>query len=394
MSRTAIFLKLVTISTLFVTLYAVSEQQKVLDLVNQYRNEHGLPSVPTSYWLTATAMMHTMDRRDNGIPQDFGCESGHSWSGKSNQFSGPCCYSGATWECMCMKPSEISKGRFPYISYENWVRAPTAESAVNAWKGSNSHNELMLNLNGWAGSTWKSMGAFSCDYYYGLWFSEYEDPDAGASIESFTCNTDTNTAVPAPGGPIPSTKPSLSPSISFSPSKVPDAVTVPSTPPAPPTGEAKLWVGGTTVSDSSWRTMTFNQDFANPVVVCNLFNTKNHSTMITRLRNVNKRTFEFQVVGVGRDMNSAVDVDCMAVESGVYTSQVNGIKFEAKVVDGSVTNSKYGWDAATKVTYKNNYSNPLVLGQIMTANDPKWTAFLCKRIHTTTTCIFSHMFCW
>src|SRR5690606_17639925 len=104
-------------------------------------------------------------------------------SGKSPLFSGPCCYSGAQWECMCLKPNEISNGRFSGMAYENWVRAPNAEVAVNAWKNSPSHNELMLNLNGWAASTWKSMGAFTCEYYYSLWFSEHEDPDFGADID-------------------------------------------------------------------------------------------------------------------------------------------------------------------------------------------------------------------
>jgi len=441
MSGKYFFIVSLFIVSLFTSpVFGGSEQQRLIDLVNQYRTENKQPAIPTSYWLTATAMLHTIDRRDNGYPESYGCSSGHSWSGKSTLFTGPCCYSGATnWECMGLKPAEISKNRFTGIGYENWVQADSVEAALAAWKGSTAHREVILNLNGWAGSPWKSIGAGVCGGFYGIWFSQTADPDSTGDIDLLTCSIKANGPVPAPvarvanASPVPSpsaaasitSKPSESstpsksaepsdssvpskssspsvtskPSMTSTPSKssepsessVPSATSthtmtkspsissVPSSSasnsPAPQS--PKLWVGGLTVSDTTWRTITMNKTFDEPVIVCSLYYTKYQNPLSVRVKNVidGGNTFDLQISGA---LSGSVDVNCVAIESGIYTLAENGVTIEAKRILSTVTNSKNQWSSGTSITFENTYTNPVVLGQVMSANDPKWSIFYAR----------------
>jgi len=403
-----------------VPVFSVSEQQRMIDLVNQYRISKGKSAVNTSYWLTATAMLHTIDRRDNGYPDAYGCSSGHSWSGKSSLFTGPCCYSGANWQCMGLKPGEISKNRYSGIGYENWVQAGSVEAALEAWKASVAHNEVMLNLNGWSGSTWKSMGAGVCGGFYGIWFSETADPDANGDIDTLTCSMLPNGPVPSPvpkTGASKSSTPSASksaapsktstpsktaipsktaspsktatPSKTVSPSKtatpsksfVPSQSTTkspsPSATPSPTIQPPKVWTGAVTVSNNNWMTITMNQNFVQPVVVCSMYYTQLQNPLAVRIKNVidNSNKFDMQVVGT---LVGSVGVHCVAIESGTYTLAKNGINLEAKRVLSTVTNSKTQWTTGTSITFSNAYTNAVVLGQIMTSNDPNWSVFYAR----------------
>jgi hypothetical protein len=486
----------------FLTLVnAVSEHQKMIDLVNEYRAQNGKPPVPTGYWLTATAMLHTIDRRDNGFPNTYGCTSGHSWSGASSLFSGPCCYSGANWQCMGMKPSEISSGRYTGIGYEDWVQAGSVEQALNAWKGSPSHNDVILNLNGWAGSPWGAIGAGYCGGFYGLWFSTTPDPNPTADIELLTCSLNVNGPIPDPAAAASksatpkSASPSLSsvpsqssvPSVSSVPSQsaipsqssVPSESSVPSQSAIPsqssvssessvpsessipsqssstshseipsqstdpsqssvpsqseapsqssgpsqssepedpsqssepsqvsapsvlsssipsesssPSSSSSLspapvyqypayWLGDMTLTNSEWAVVRMNQYFVKPVVVCSMYYSKEHNPMAIRIRNADTSSFEVQTIPInGGSFGGPVDVDCMVVEAGVYTAEENGIQLEASFVSSSMTSTVNNFDTTgTSISFSNSYAKPVVLGQVMTANNPQHSSFYAR----------------
>lgn len=321
---------------------------------------------------------------------------------------------------MGLKPGEISKNRYSGIGYENWVEAGSVEDAMVDWKNSPAHNEVMLNLNGWAGSTWKSIGAGVCGGFYGIWFSETADPDAGADIDTLTCSLTSSGPVPAPvarTASSPSAAPSKSkipasstPTHTAAPSKTsaasktsvasmssaPSKTATPSksyipTPSqsaskSPTLQSPKLWLGGVTVNNNNWMTITMNQVFVQPVIVCSLYYTKSSNPLSVRMRNVidGSNKFDIQISGT---LSGSVDAHCVAVEAGTYTSAKNGVKIEAKRILSTVTNSKDSWSTGTPITFSNAYTNPVVLGQVMTANDPDWSVFYARGSSSPTSTI-------
>jgi len=176
-----------------------SEQETLTDLINDYRKENNLPAIPTSYWLTVTAMFHTVDRSLNGQPAN--CDSGHSWSSDSKLWKG-CCYSSAQWQCMSYKPSEISKGGYNGTGYENWVQASSAQQALDAWKNSPAHNQVILNLEGWSGYSWKALGVGTCGGYYSLWVSDTADSNGASTLTTLTCGNMKLDQQPLPDGTV------------------------------------------------------------------------------------------------------------------------------------------------------------------------------------------------
>ncbi|NUQ62528.1 MAG: hypothetical protein HUU20_08570, partial [Pirellulales bacterium] len=61
------------------------------------------------------------------------------------------------------------------------------------------------------------------------------------------------------------------------------------------------------------------------------------------------------------------------VEAGVYSQAVHGITMEAVKFSSSTVDRAESWSGEPR-TYRNTYTNPVVFGQVMTANDG-WSAF-------------------
>jgi len=120
-----------------------------------------------------------------------------------------------------------------------------------------------------------------------------------------------------------------------------------------------------------------NKTFDEPVIVCSLYYTKSQNPLSVRVKNVidGGNKFDLQISGA---LVGSVDVNCVAIESGTYTLAENGVTIEAKRVLSTVTNSKTQWNSGTSITFENTYTNPVVLGQVMTANDPNWSVFYAR----------------
>ncbi len=65
---------------------------------------------------------------------------------------------------------------------------------------------------------------------------------------------------------------------------------------------------------------------------------------------------------------TAFDVHWMAVEEGVYNMEDHGIKMEAFKFNSTVTDHN-GSYLGQQVDYVNSYTNPVVVGQVMTYNN-------------------------
>lgn len=154
-------------------------EYKLYKLINQYRASKNLPAIPLSKSLTYVAQVHCKDLVEN--QPDKGKCNMHSWSNKGN-WEG-CCYTSDHKKASCMwnKPSELTN--YPssgfeishWSSYQSGDGVP-AEQALQSWKSSNGHNNVIINRSVWKNKEWKAIGIGIHKNYACVWFGLSEDP--------------------------------------------------------------------------------------------------------------------------------------------------------------------------------------------------------------------------
>ncbi len=155
------------------------EEQKLYDLIMQYRKEKGLPIIPLSPSLTIVAQTHAKDLVNNH-PDQGSCNA-HSWSDKGTWT--PMCYTSdhAQAKKMWSKPSELTsyKGKgYEIVTYVYGKPTPvmmTATMALKSWQGSSSHNAVIINSGMWKSNTWNAIGIAIYQGYACVWFGEEND---------------------------------------------------------------------------------------------------------------------------------------------------------------------------------------------------------------------------
>jgi uncharacterized protein YkwD len=145
------------------------KEEKLAQLVNQYRQRNNLPNIRLSKALTTVANRHVLDLAANGINGSL-----HSWSNAPFDSR-----DSKTYPSMWLAPKRL-KTRYPGYGYENayarFDRNATPQSAFNAWKNSPLHNALMINQGSWRSRRWKAMGVGLHQGFAVLWFGEESDP--------------------------------------------------------------------------------------------------------------------------------------------------------------------------------------------------------------------------
>jgi hypothetical protein len=132
---------------------------------------------------------------------------------------------------------------------------------------------------------------------------------------------------------------------------------------------------GTSVSTGGWRTVTLSDNYASMVVVASPNYDKNDAPMVVRIRNAAGNSFDFMVQNVNNNNAvSGVTVHYVAVEEGVYTQANDGVKMEAVKYTSSVTDENNSWAGESR-SYANSYTTPVVIGQVMSANDLDFSVF-------------------
>ncbi len=151
------------------------EEQKLYNLIMQYRQQAGLPAIPVSPSLTFVAQTHAKDLKENYKVNNT-CNF-HSWSDKGSWT--PVCYTGdhAQAKLMWNKPAELTKYKgsgfeIAFGSYEGSVA--TAETSLNSWKGSDGHNNVILNKGIW-NEKWNAIGIGMVGNYAVVWFGNEAD---------------------------------------------------------------------------------------------------------------------------------------------------------------------------------------------------------------------------
>jgi uncharacterized protein YkwD len=161
-----------------------AEEGTLLQLLNAYRNQNGLPDVPFAKSLTAVAQWHAIDLYNNNPESGTDPISGldcnlHSWSAQG--FWSPVCYTPdhAYASGMWNKPREITSNAYSGNGFENAYRSggsATAFGAFEGWKNSPGHNDVILEKGVWSNYDWPAMGVGIYENYAVLWFGDQADP--------------------------------------------------------------------------------------------------------------------------------------------------------------------------------------------------------------------------
>jgi uncharacterized protein YkwD len=152
------------------------EEQKLYELMMDYRKSKKLPPIALSAKLTMVAQAHAHDLMDNyNFDVNNKCNP-HSWSKKGKWSS--CCYTNdhKQAECMWKKPKEIAgyEGYGYEIAYYS-TRGATAEEGLAGWKLSPGHNPLIINEGTWSKIDWKGVGIGFYGEYGVVWFGDVAD---------------------------------------------------------------------------------------------------------------------------------------------------------------------------------------------------------------------------
>ncbi|MCP4358782.1 MAG: hypothetical protein GY796_12250 [Chloroflexi bacterium] len=162
------------------------EEAQLVTLINDYRNQNGLPNVPVSKSLVTVAQWHVINLDENNPDSGTDPNSGlscnmHSWSDQHPSLWTPVCYTSdhAYAQGMWFKPREISGNVYTGYGYENAYGSSgqaTAVGAFNGWRNSPPHNDVILEQGIWNGYNWPAMGVSIYEHHAVLWFGDISDP--------------------------------------------------------------------------------------------------------------------------------------------------------------------------------------------------------------------------
>jgi Metallo-peptidase family M12 len=131
----------------------------------------------------------------------------------------------------------------------------------------------------------------------------------------------------------------------------------------------------TGVTSAAWKLLTFTKSYVSPIPVCTVMYNQGTSLLpaVVRIQNVGSTSLEIRLQNPSDKALSARDVHCLIMEEGAWKLP-DGRKIESKKYSSTVTDRKGSYVGQAQA-YQNQYSNPVVLGQVMSYNDAKWSVF-------------------
>ena len=127
---------------------------------------------------------------------------------------------------------------------------------------------------------------------------------------------------------------------------------------------------------SDWTPVSFERGFTNPVVVCSPHQINNPEPFVIRMQNVEATGFEVRLQNPSGVVMSGESLFCLTAEEGAWILP-NGSLFEAHRVESTLTDDNGNW-RGERVEYLRSYRQPMVLGQVMSFNDERWSTFWSK----------------
>ena len=130
------------------------------------------------------------------------------------------------------------------------------------------------------------------------------------------------------------------------------------------------------VSNGDWTTVTLTRYYTSMVVVCTPNYDSTSPPVIVRVDEAEGDSFQVRVdrTDGANTLIEGVTIHYMVVEQGVYTEADHGVKMEAVKFLSTITDENNSW-VGQSMPYSNSYTNPVILGQVMTYNDSRFSTF-------------------
>lgn len=156
--------------------------------------------------------------------------------------------------------------------------------------------------------------------------------------------------------------------------------------PLPPS--PKLAQGTVTNVGGDWVRVDLADSYDSMVVVVTPNYDRHDTPGVARVRNAQGSHFEVRIDSTepGTTITGGVTINYVVVEEGVYNQAEHGIKMEAVRFNSTVTDygsprfSDTSWEGQQRI-YRQAYVDPVVFGQVMTANDTDWSVFWSRGVH-------------
>jgi cysteine-rich repeat protein len=124
------------------------------------------------------------------------------------------------------------------------------------------------------------------------------------------------------------------------------------------------------VSSDSWTLVNLDDAYTSMVVVASAVYDDTQPPLVVRLQNAAGSQFELKLerADLLAGSISGIAVHFLVVEEGVYSEEIHGIRMEAAKFLSTITDNSGSWVGEIR-TYAQSYSQPVVMGQVMSAND-------------------------
>jgi len=133
---------------------------------------------------------------------------------------------------------------------------------------------------------------------------------------------------------------------------------------------ATIGVGGADVL------VNLDNTYTSPVVVCTVYYNTNAVPVVPRVSDVTSTSFRVRLQNPSGGAVSFEALSYLVMEEGVWDLG-GGVRCEAAKYTSTVTDDRSSWVGQQR-GYGQSYSNPVVIGQVMSDNDLDWSVFWCR----------------
>ena len=137
-------------------------------------------------------------------------------------------------------------------------------------------------------------------------------------------------------------------------------------------GAAQIEWGSVSSMGGSAVTVNLTNTYVSAVVVTTLQYSSSTNPTVTRVSNVTATSFDVRLPNPSGTAVATENVSYVVVEEGFWT--INGVAVEAQTYTSTVTDNDASWVGQVQ-SYLQSYTNPVVLGQVMTENDADFSVF-------------------
>jgi hypothetical protein len=129
---------------------------------------------------------------------------------------------------------------------------------------------------------------------------------------------------------------------------------------------------GTLTVNGDYVTVNLTNTYVSPVVVCSVQYNNNITPVVARVNNVTSMSFDVRLQNPSGGTVKTDTISYLVVEEGIW--DIDGAKIEAQTYMSMVTDENNSWIGEAQ-SFGQSYTSPVVLGQVMSENDPYWSVF-------------------